>query len=73
MIEYAYCFHFVEHQNAVGASRLAEEEAKLEQIVKEQGSNVASFMGLVDENAKTVKELKVIMDLPLLCSFLFLF
>ena len=54
---------------AVLLLRLAEEEAKLEQIVKEQGSNVASFMGLVDENAKTVKELKVIIeDVPLICS-----
>ena len=47
------------------STRLAQEEAKLEQIVTQQGGNVTSFMGLVDENAKTVKELKVTTSLLL--------
>jgi len=39
--------------------RLKVEEAKLEKIVKEQGGNVETFVGLVEDNAKTLKELKV--------------
>ena len=56
--------HFILFNRLIFAAstttRLAQEEAKLEQIVTQQGGNVTSFMGLVDENAKTVKELKVI-------------
>jgi len=39
--------------------RLKEEEAKLEKIVKEQGGNVETFVGLVEDNGKTLQELKV--------------
>ena len=39
--------------------RLKEQETKLDEITKEQGMDVDTFVGLVKENGETTDQLKV--------------